>query len=89
MTTGRGCGGMKGDGGAYLIVVAPAPGAALQANSHHDCPIRSVAVPETLDGAQRIDFSLGRIRLHATGNGDWNQDKLLAAVKAKGAESRY
>lgn len=60
---------------------------ARQANGYRDYPPETASVLETIDSAQRAGFSLEQIRhLLPLGDGSWDHEKLLAALKAKVAE---
>ena len=60
---------------------------ARQANGYRDYPPETATMLEIIDSAQRAGFSLEQIRhLLPLGNGNWNHDELLSALKAKVAE---
>ena len=57
---------------------------ARQANGYRDYPPETASVLEIIDSAQRAGFSLEQIRhLLPLGNGSWDHDELLVALKAK------
>jgi len=57
---------------------------ARQANGYRDYPSETASVLEIIDSAQRAGFSLEQIRhLLPLGNGSWDHDELLVALKAK------
>lgn len=60
---------------------------ARQANGYRDYPAETASVLEIIDSARRAGFSLEQIRrLLPLGDGRWDHDELLAALKAKVAE---
>ena len=60
---------------------------ARQANGYRDYPPEAASMLEIIDSAQRAGFSLDQIRhLLPLGNGSWNHEELLIALKAKVAE---
>lgn len=60
---------------------------ARQANGYRDYPPQAASMLEIIDSAQRAGFSLEQIRhLLPLGDGSWNHDELLVALKAKVAE---
>lgn len=57
------------------------------ANGYRDYPPESASVLGIIDSARRAGFSLEQIRpLLPIGDGRWNHEELLAALKAKVAE---
>ncbi|MEL1266269.1 MerR family transcriptional regulator [Pseudoxanthomonas putridarboris] len=60
---------------------------ARQANGYRDYPPETASMLEIIDSAQRAGFSLEQIRhLLPLGDGSWNHEELLIALKAKVAE---
>lgn len=60
---------------------------ARQANGYRDYPPETASMLEIIDSAQRAGFSLEQIRhLLPLGDGSWNHEELLEALKAKVAE---
>src|SRR5690349_7699452 len=60
---------------------------ARRANGYRDYPPETASVLEIIDSAQRAGFSLEQIRhLLPLGNGSWDHDELLVALKAKVTE---
>lgn len=60
---------------------------ARQANGYRDYPPEAASMLEIIDSAQRAGFSLEQIRhLLPFGDGSWNHEELLVALKAKVAE---
>ena len=58
-----------------------------QANGYRDYPPETASMLEIIDSAKRAGFSLEQIRhLLPPGDGSWNHEELLVALKAKVAE---
>lgn len=63
------------------------PSVARQANGYRDYAPETASLLEIIDSAQRAGFSLEQIRhLLPLGDGSWDHDELLVALKAKVAE---
>lgn len=60
---------------------------ARRANGYRDYPPDAASILEIIDSAQRAGFSLAQIRhLLPLGDGSWNHDELLVALREKVAE---
>lgn len=60
---------------------------ARRTNGYREYPPETASVLEIIDSAQRAGFSLEQIKhLLPLGNGSWDHDELLVALKAKVAE---